>query len=123
MPIHVRSAGRVQIVEPEGDVTLGGSSLGRPLDLLGRPLEDLGGVLAELFDRGCARVILDLRHVNFIESAGLGALVAAKKRALERGGDIKILQPGKRVRELLELTLLTRVFEIHEDEGTAVASF
>lgn len=123
MPIHVRSAGRVQIVEVTGDFTLGNSSLARPLDLQGRPLDDLGESLSLLFDRGHANILLDLRHVTFIDSSGLGELVASKKRALERGGDIKILRPGKRVRELLAMTLLTRIFEIYEDEAAAVASF
>jgi anti-sigma B factor antagonist len=123
MPIHVRTVGQVQIVELTGDFTIGGSTLGRPLDLKGRPLDDLGVVLSDLFDRGQLRIILDLRHVTFIDSAGLGELVASKKRALERGGDIKILQPAKRVRELLVMTLLTRVFEIHEDEAKAIGSF
>jgi len=123
MPIRVRAVDQVQIVELTGDFTIGGSALARPLDLRGRPLDDLGVVLAELFDRGQRRILLDLRHVTFIDSAGLGELVASKKRALERGGDIKLLQPAKRVRELLVMTLLTRIFEIHEDEATAVSSF
>jgi len=123
MPIRVRTVDQVQIVEMTGDFTIGGSTLGKPLDLQGRPLDDLGAVLADLFDRGHRRILLDLRHVTFIDSAGLGELVASKKRALERGGDIKILQPAKRVREILVMTLLTRIFEIHEDESTAFSSF
>jgi anti-sigma B factor antagonist len=123
MPIHVRTVDQVQIVELTGDFTIGGSTLSRPLDLQGHPLDDLGVVLADLFDRGQRRILLDLRHVTFIDSAGLGELVAAKKRALERGGDIKILQPAKRVHDLLVMTLLTRVFEIYEDQATAIRSF
>jgi anti-sigma B factor antagonist len=123
MPIRVRTVDQVQIVELTGDFTIGGSALGRPLDLQGRPMDDLGEVLADLFDRGQRRIVLDLRHVTFIDSAGLGELVASKKRALERGGDIKILQPAKRVRELLVMTLLTRIFEIYEDEAGAIRSF
>ena len=123
MPIHVRTVHQVQIVELTGDFTIGGSKIGRPLDLQGRPMDDLGVVLGDLFDRGQRRILLDLRHVTFIDSAGLGELVASKKRALERGGDIKILQPAKRVRELLVMTLLTRIFEIYEDEAQAIQSF
>jgi anti-sigma B factor antagonist len=123
MPIRVRSAGQVQIVELSGDFTIGRSSLAKPLDLQGRPMDDLGEVLSALFDRGFRQILLDLRHVTFIDSAGLGELVASKKRALERGGDIKILRPAQRVHELLVMTLLTRIFEIHEDEAAAVRSF
>ena len=123
MPIHVRSVGPVQVLQPEGEFTYGRSHLGRALDLRGRPMDDLRDVLEEQFSRGCARILLDLRNADFIDSAGLGALVAAKKRAVERGGDIKILQPARRVLDLLVLTQLTRVFDIHEDESSAIASF
>ena len=123
MPIRVRSAGQVEIVEITGDFTVGRGALAKPLDLRGRPMEDLGLVLADLFGRGRRRILLDLRHVTFMDSAGLGELVASKKRALERGGDIKILRPAQRVRDLLVMTLLTRVFDIHDDEAAAVRSF
>ncbi|MBP7146893.1 MAG: STAS domain-containing protein [Acidobacteria bacterium] len=123
MAIHVRSIGAVQILEPEGEFTFGRSHLGRALDLRGRPMDDLREVLDAQFAGGCRRILLDLHRVDFIDSAGLSALVAAKKRAVERGGDIKILRPSERVRSLLVLTYLTRVFDLHDDEAGAVASF
>jgi len=123
MSIRVRAVEQVQIVELTGDFSVGGGTLAKPLGLQGRRLDDLGAALADLLDQGHRRIVLDLRHVTFIDSAGLGELVAAKKRALERGGDIKILQPAKKVRELLVMTLLTRIFEIYEDQAAAISSF
>jgi anti-sigma B factor antagonist len=76
-----------------------------------------------LLDRGSSRVVLDLEKVRFIDSAGLGHLVGWKNRALQSGGDVRLLRPRDRVREVLELTALTRVFQIFEDEAEAVASF
>ncbi len=123
MPILVRDVEQVQVVELSGEFTFGGLALARALDLQGRPLDDLGKVLAGLFERGATRIVLDMRDVNFVDSAGLGELVASKKRALERGGDVKILQPARRVRDLLTLTRLDQVFAIHDDEAEAVRAF
>ena len=122
MAVMVRSEGDVSIVELSGEFTLG-RSVARPLDLHGRRLEDLGQTLGGLLDRKRVRLVLDLEKVRFMDSAGLGELVAWKKRALEIGGDVRLLHPRDRVRDLFELTALTRVFRIFEDEAEAVASF
>ena len=122
MAVMVRSEGDVSIVELSGEFTLG-RSVARPLDLHGRRLEDLGQTLGGLLDRKRVRLVLDLEKVRFMDSAGLGELVAWKKRALELGGDVRLLHPRDRVRDLFELTALTRVFRIFEDEAEAVASF
>jgi anti-sigma B factor antagonist len=123
MSVTVRTAGSVSIVELSGEFTLGKSGVARPLDLHGRRLEDLGQTLRGLLDRGSKRIVLDLEKVRFMDSAGLGELVAWKKRALQIGGDVRLLHPRDRVRDLFELTALTRVFRIFEDEAEAVASF
>lgn len=123
MAATVRMEGNVSIVQLAGEFTLGRSVLARPLDLHGHRLEDLGQTLAGLLDQGRSRIVLDLEKVRFMDSAGLGELVAWKKRAVERGGDVRLLRPRDRVRELLELTALTRVFAIFETEAEAVAGF
>jgi len=123
MGATVRTEGNVSIVQLAGEFTLGRNVLARPLDLHGHRLEDLGEMLAGLLDRGSSRIVLDLEKVRFMDSAGLGELVAWKKRAMERGGDVRLLRPRDRVREVLELTALTRVFEIYETDAEAVAGF
>ena len=67
--------------------------------------------------------MLDLDKVRFVDSAGLGELVAWKKRAIQSGGDVRLLRPQQRVRDVLELTALKAVFSIFETETEAVASF
>jgi anti-anti-sigma factor len=67
--------------------------------------------------------VLDLEKVRFMDSAGLGELVAWKKRTVQLGGDVRLLRPRHGVRELLELTTLTRIFQIFDDAAEAVASF
>lgn len=123
MAVNVRDEGNVSIVQLSGEFTLGKGNLARPLDLHGHRLEDLGQILRGILDRGGCRIVLDLDQVRFIDSAGLGELVAWKKRTLQLGGDVRLLRPRGRVREILELTALTRVFQTFEAEAEAVASF
>ena len=123
MAAIVRNKGDVWIVQMSGEFTLGRGEVGRPLDLHGRRLEDLGQTLGGLLDRKNIRIVLDLEKVRFIDSAGLGDLVAWKKRALQLGGDVRLLRPRDKVRDLFELMALTRVFRIFDDEAEAVASF
>jgi len=112
----------VEIVRMTGDFTIG-RHLGNPKDLQGRPLDDLRQTIDDLLSRGRSRIVLDLEHVKFIDSAGLGELVACRKRAVLLGGDIRILHPGRHVEQVLVLTLLTEIFELFHDEEAAVRSF
>ncbi len=123
MSLKTKSIGDVRIIQMDGDFTVGPGPMARPLDLQGHRLEDLGTYLTDLLDRGHRKIILDLSRVGFIDSAGLGELVACKKRIAERGGDIKLLRPLGQVHKLLVMTLLTRLFEVYQDEQTAVSSF
>ena len=119
----VRQTGDVQVVEVTGEITIGKSTLARPLDLHGKHIEDVGETLGRLVALDRPRIVVDVRRVSFIDSAGVGQLVAWKKRALEQGGDIKLLVGAGPVRRALSLLSLERVFEIHEDESEAVSSF
>jgi anti-sigma B factor antagonist len=123
MAIQVRANGNVQIVEMSGDFTIGASSMARPLDLKGQRLDDLGEILQDLFELGHRKILLDLHRVRFVDSSGLGELIAARKRAVKLGGDIKLLSPSKQVHKLLVMVSLTKMFEIFNDEGAAVGSF
>lgn len=122
MAISIRHKGDVQILDMEGDFAVG-RSMGRPLDLKGHRPQDLGETISDLLNAGQNRIILNLAKVRFIDSAGLGELIASRKRTLQTGGDIKLLHPAGQVRDVLILTLLADVFEIHHDEEKAVAAF
>ena len=111
MGFKIRDAGKIRIVDVAGDVTIGKGDVALR--------ETVQGLLAS----GHTQILLNLRKVGFIDSAGLGELVACKKRSVEKGGDTKILLPSKRVRDLLVLVKLTDVFELFEDELQAVGSF
>jgi anti-sigma B factor antagonist len=93
------------------------------LDLTGRlwildlPLRDLvNGLLTE----GKQYFVLNVARVDYIDSSGLGQLVSIWTSIRGRNGHMTILSPTKRVQRLFEITRLTTIFEILEDEDDAV---
>jgi anti-sigma B factor antagonist len=98
------------------------------LDLTGRLVA--GGSTGELRDKvtsllaeGRNRIVLNLKDVDYIDSSGLGSMVICFTSAKKQGGALKLLNLNRRNVELLVLTKLTTVFEIHNDEQAAVNSF
>ena len=76
-----------------------------------------------LLQKGGKRFVLNLGRVGYVDSSGLGEIVACKKRALEHDGDVRLLNPSAQVFEILQLSRLTEVFQIFRDEDKAVGSF
>ena len=68
-------------------------------------------------------IILNLKQVSYIDSSGLGALIAGHGQMTEAGGDLRLLKLSKRSAQLLILTKLTTVFQIFDDEQAAINSF
>ena len=76
-----------------------------------------------LLDEGRKNIILNLGGVSYMDSAGIGELVACYKRAREKGVALKLLNPNGKVQDLLILTKLQEIFDIYRDEREALASF
>src|SRR4029077_20056720 len=72
---------------------------------------------------GAKRIVLNLGEVNYIDSGGLGTLVALHTTAHNAGGTIKLANLTKRVGDLLQVTKLLTVFEMHNSEYEALESF
>ncbi|HWR08903.1 STAS domain-containing protein [Sporomusa sp.] len=68
--------------------------------------------LIEYIDKGFKRFIITMQNVDYIDSSGLGVLVAVQKRAVQNGGGVAIKGIKGIVKELFELTRLNKVFEI-----------
>lgn len=77
--------------------------------------------LAELIDDGHTCVVVDLSGTDFLDSTGLGALVAALKRLRMKEGEIRIVCSSGHVRKVFEITSLDRVFAMHETLDGALA--
>jgi anti-sigma B factor antagonist len=113
MALHAtpRDAGRITVVDFSGKITLGeGSAL-------------LRKTIRGLVDEERLLLLVNLGDVDYIDSAGIGELVSAFTAVKNRGGELKLLNLTKKVRDLLQITKLYTVFDVHSDERTALGSF
>lgn len=85
--------------------------------------EELREAVDTLLASGRTRILVDFTDVTFMDSAGIGELVASHRTVQRFGGSLKILRPGRKVRDSLSLTRLLPIFEVFEDERAALASF
>jgi anti-sigma B factor antagonist len=111
MSVSEREAGPVTIVTLSGNLTQGAAGDG---------LRDKVG---SLLQQGRKDILVDLGAVPYMDSSGLGTLVAAYTTAQRQGGSLKLLNLTKRLHDLLVITKLANVFDCFEDETTAVSSF
>jgi anti-sigma B factor antagonist len=107
----VRKVGDVAIVDLAGRVTLGeGSGLVR-------------STIKDLVNGGQKNILLNLKEVSYLDSAGLGELVGSYASVTHGGGSIKLLHPQAKVHDLLQVTKLYTVFVAFDDENEALRSF
>lgn len=111
MKASIRNVGHVAIVDLSGKITIGEGDI------------VLREKVNELLDGGNQHILLNLEKVSYMDSAGIGELVACYKRAKEKTGTVKLLNPSGKVFDLLQLTKLEEVFETFTDEGEALVSF
>lgn len=109
--VRARSVGDVSVIDLEGNLTGGGEA------------DALRQAVGDLLKADRRRIIINMQQARFIDSSGLGELLACKKLALEKGGDVKLLRASGKVHGVLVDARLTRVFETFSDEAIAVGSF
>ena len=85
--------------------------------------QDFKARVTDLVQAGFVNIVMDMSGVDFIDSSGIGALVAALRAATALGGAIKIAALQSPVRSIFELTRMHRIFEIFGDSAAAAASF
>jgi anti-sigma B factor antagonist len=90
---------------------------------LGEPTALLRDTFQELVTRGQKKVLLNLGDVNYIDSSGLGALVSGFTTITNQQGQLKLVNLTKKVQDLLQITKLLTVFDVYNDEASAIASF
>ena len=101
----------VTVMDVSGRITLGeGSSA-------------LRDALRDLITQGDKKILLNLSDVSYIDSSGIGELVSGFTSVANAGGTLKLLGLTKRVKDLLQITKLYTVFDVHEEEAHAVRSF
>ena len=76
-----------------------------------------------LLSSGAAKIVINLEHVNYVDSAGLGALIEMHRRTKAKGGHFMLCHLGPKLRQALELAQLLPIFEISPTEAAALATF
>jgi anti-sigma B factor antagonist len=79
--------------------------------------------LNAIFTLGQHQIVLDCRDLDYIGSAGLGALIGFAKEAREHNGDVKLLNVPERIYKIIELLGFTKVLQVHNAEDKAISSF
>jgi anti-sigma B factor antagonist len=111
MRIGTREVNGVTILDLSGRITLG--------DETGM----LRDAVRDLLSKGTKKIVLNLAEVNYIDSTGVGELVGSLMSVRNRGGDLKLMNLTQKVKDVVNVTKLYTVFDIKEDEFTAVKSF
>ncbi len=111
MKANVREIGPVVVLDLSGKITIGEGDV------------VLREKVTELLEAGHKHILLNLEKVSYMDSAGIGELVACYKRSKEKDGTVKLLNPSGKVYDLLQLTKLEEVFETYRDEKEALVSF
>jgi anti-sigma B factor antagonist len=91
--------------------------------VLGEESNALREKVKSLIAEGKKKVVLNMANITFIDSAGLGTLVAAHHSAKSQGAALKLAHLGAKFQEVLQITKLLTVFDVYNSEAEAVASF
>jgi anti-sigma B factor antagonist len=101
----------VSVVELDGRIVLGEES------------NSLREKLKSLLAEGKKKIVLNMANIKYIDSAGLGTLVAAHLSAKTQGASVRLCHLGNKFHEVLQMTKLLTVFEVYDTEAAAVSSF
>jgi len=111
MKSTLRQVDSVTVVDLSGRITLG------------EGCTQLRELIREQLGKGTKFVLLNLADVTYIDSSGIGELVSAFTTVSNQGGQLKLLNLTKKVHDLLQITKLYTVFDVHDDEAKAITSF
>ena len=111
LDLKERQAGDVTILDLSGEVRIGDSSVA------------LRDSIRNLADQGKKKVLLNLGGVKYIDSSGIGELIANYTTVNRGGGQLKLLNLTEKVQNLLVITKLLTVFDVYNNEAEALSSF
>ena len=111
LTMNKRRVGAVTIIDMAGPIQIG------------EGVSALRETLRELVANDQKQLLLNLGNVSYIDSAGLGELVGGFTGVGRNGGELKLLNLTKRVKDLLQITKLVTVFEAYDDQEQAIQSF
>ena len=109
--LTTRQVGDVTVVDAAGRITLGDGAT------------TFRDTVRDLSAAGHKKMLLNLAEVSYIDSSGIGEMVSAFTTVTNQGGQMKLLNLTKRVKDLLQITKLYTVFDVYDDEPEAVRKF
>ena len=109
--LTTRQVGDVTVIDATGRITLGEAA------------SSFRDEIKDLAAKGEKKLLLNLSDVSYIDSSGIGEMVSSFTTVTNHGGQLKLLGLNKRVKDLLQITKLYTVFEVFDDEASAVRSF
>ena len=111
MKVSTRQVDGVTILDLSGRITLGEGSV------------VLRDAVRDQIAKGNKSILLNLGDISYIDSSGIGELVSSFTTVKNTGGELKLLNLTKKVHDLLQITKLYTVFDVKDDEASAVGSF
>ncbi|MDT8069415.1 MAG: STAS domain-containing protein [Terriglobia bacterium] len=111
MKASTRQVDGVTIIDLSGRITLGEGSV------------VLRDTIRNSVGQGIKKIVLNLGDVTYIDSSGIGELVSAFTSVRNQGGELKLLNLTKKVHDLLQITKLYTVFDVKDDEASAIKAF
>jgi len=111
LDVKERQAGDVTILDLRGEVRIGEGSIA------------LRDAIRNLTAEGKKKLLLNLAGVSYIDSSGIGELIANYTTVTRQGGQLKLLKLTDRVQNLLVITKLLTVFDAYDDEAEALKTF
>jgi len=103
--------GSVSVVELDGRIVLGEES------------NSLREKLKSMVAAGKKKIVLNVGNIKYIDSTGLGTLVAAHLSANTQGASVRLCHLGKKFHEIMQVTKLLTVFDVYDTQTAAVSSF
>jgi anti-sigma B factor antagonist len=111
MKATTRQVDAITVIDLSGRITLG------------EGCTQLRQLIRDLLGKGSKNILVNLADVTYIDSSGIGELVSAFTAVSNQGGQLKLLNLTKKVHDLLQITKLYTVFDVHDDEAKAIGSF
>jgi anti-sigma B factor antagonist len=111
MKVAIRQVDGVTILDLSGRITLGEGSI------------TLRDSVRDVLAKGSKKILLNLGQITYIDSSGIGELVSAFTSVKNAGGELKLLNLTQKVHDLLQITKLYTVFDIWDNEASAITAF
>ena len=109
--LNTRRIGDVSIIDVVGRITIGDGSVA------------VRDAVQSILAGDQKKILLNLCEVPYVDSSGIGELVMAFSVVTKGGGQLKLAKPTQRVRDLLKISRHDLLFDIHEEEASAIQSF